>query len=331
MPEFRQNVATRDWVIVSPERGNQLILPGRKHARPPSYDKDCPFCPGNEDQTPRDVYRNPENGNWQIRVIPNKFSPLTANSSSEDSTSRPLLEASESSGVAEVIIESPEHNKSIAFMGLEEVTSVFNVYRERYSEIACKGDINLVTIFHNHGQSAGTSIAHPHSQIVAVPVIPASMRHLMEESIRYYEKHGRCLHCDMIEREHKLKERMIVESDSFVVFCPFAANTPYETLIYPKRHMGAFVSINDDEIEELGWVFRTIMLKIHNSLDDPDYNYVIKSAPTGQETIGYFHWYVEITPRISGPTGFALGSGIGVNEVAPEEAARLLREIRADC
>ncbi len=331
MPEFRQNVVTRDWVIVSPKTGNRKIEYVKKRIPQPSYDKNCPFCPGNEDQTPQALYSVPESGNWNIRVIPNKFSPLRSNFTSGDPTSQSALTTVDDSGIAEVIIESPEHNKTVAFMRLEEITSVFDIYRGRYKEAADRNDINMITIFHNHGRGAGTSIAHPHSQLVAVPVIPASMRHLMEESIRYYQKHNRCLHCDMIEREHKIKDRMIIESDNFVVFCPFAARTPYETVIYPKRHMGAYVSINDNEIEELGWVFRTVMLKIHNSLDDPDYNYVIKSAPTGEETAGYFHWYIEITPRVSDPAGFALGSGIGINEVPPEEAARRLREIGTDC
>ncbi len=331
MPEFRQNIATREWVIVSPGRGNPPLAYKSRRISQQSYDSDCPFCPGNEDRTPGAVLCRPGNVNWAVRVIPNKFSPLKISYSSIDLSSYSFAAASESSGIAEVIIESPEHNKSIAFMRLEEAMAVLNVYRQRYEAISRSDGISLVTIFRNYGPGAGTSIPHPHSQIVGMPIIPGSMRYLLNESIRYKDSHDRCLHCDIIENEQKLKDRMIIESDNFVVFCPFASGSPYETVIYPKRHAASYVSINDSEIEELGWVFRTIMLKIYNSLDDPDYNYMIRSAPVGEETAGYFHWHIQITPRIFDPAGFAIGSGIGVNDVAPEEAARRLREIGTDC
>lgn len=332
MPEFRQNMATKEWVVVSPERGkrpSELSKGSEKKEQPPHFKKDCPFCPGNEDHTPEAVYRSPEEGNWQIRVVPNKFAALQPDLATTRSYVGSFL-AAKGFGIAEVVIESPEHHKTIALMQMSEVSAVLTAYRQRYKAIAGNADINLITIFRNHGPRAGTSLEHPHSQIIATPIVPPHVRYPIEQSIQHYDHLGNCVHCDMIEEERKQKERLIIDTDNFLAFCPFAARTPFEARIYPKRHMPCFSSIDNEEIEELAWVLRNLLLKIYNCLGNPDYNYVIRSAPIGDEDTRYLHWYMVIIPKITTPAGFEIGSGIYINSVAPEDSARYLRETGTD-
>ena len=332
LPEFRQNMATKEWVIISPNRGKRpsdFIKESEKNEQPPHFKEDCPFCPGNEDRTPEAVYRSPEEGSWQIRVVPNKFAALQPDLATTRSYTGSFL-AAKGFGIAEVVIESPEHHKTIALMQMNEVSAVLAAYRQRYNAIAGNEDINLITIFRNHGYRAGTSLEHPHSQIIATPIVPPHVRYPIEQSIQHYDQLGSCVYCDMIEEERRQKERLIIDTDHFLAVCPFAARTPFETRVYPKRHMPCFSSINNEEIEELAWVLRNLLLKIYKCLGNPDYYYVIRSAPIGDEDTRYLHWYMVIIPRITTPAGFEIGSGIYINNVAPEDSARYLRETGTD-
>ena len=332
MSEFRQNLATREWVIVSPGRGKRPSdFSGglEKKAVPPPHRKDCPFCPGNENMTPDAVYVHPDNDNWQVRVVPNRYAALDPELATTRSHLGSFL-AAKGYGVAEVVIESPGHDKNVALMQMGEVSAILTAYRQRYEEISKKEEIQLITIFRNYGARAGTSLEHPHSQIIATPIVPPHVRYPIEQSIRHYDQTGRCVYCEMLEEELRQKERLIVDSDSFVAFCPFAARTPFESRIYPKRHMASFSGIYDEEIEELSWILRILLLKIYNCLGNPDYNYIIRSAPIGDEDTRYLHWYLVMIPRITTPAGFEMGSGIYINTVAPEDSARFLRETATD-
>ncbi len=332
MPEFRQNMATKEWVIISPERAKRpsdFIKEMGKREPPAPFVAECPFCPGNEGQTPDDIYRFPSEGPWKIRVVPNKFAALQSNLTATRSYIGSFL-ATKGFGIAEVLIETPEHNKSIALMEMADVALTLTAYRQRHIEIAGNKDINLITIFRNHGSRAGTSLEHPHSQIIATPIVPPHVRYPIEQAVVHYDQFGSCVYCEMIEEERRQKERIIFDSDNFLAFCPFAARTPFEARIYPKRHSATFSRINDEEIEELAWVLRNVMLKLYNCLGNPDYNYVIRSAPVGDDHARYLHWYIVIIPKIATPAGFEIGSGIYINSMPPEDSARYLRETRTD-
>lgn len=332
MPEFRQNLATKEWVIVSPERGKRPsdFKEEKEQKEPvPPFDENCPFCSGNEDKTPPEVYRFPRDGNWQVRAVPNKFAALKP----DLATTRTLVGsflAAKGFGIAEVVVESPQHHRHPALMNIEEVSEILKAYRERHEEISRIADINLITIFRNHGSKAGTSLVHPHSQIIATPIVPPHVRYPLEQAVLYFDNYGRCVYCDMIEEERKQKERLIIDTDNFLAFCPYAARTPFETRIYPKRHMTVFSHITDVEIEELAWVLRNVLLKLHICLDNPDYNYVIRSAPVGDDNARYLHWYMVIIPKITTRAGFEIGSGIYINSVPPEDSARYLRETNTE-
>lgn len=327
MPEFRQNLATQEWIILAPERGKRASdfkrdIPERKAL--PKYKEDCPFCRGNEDQTEKSVYERPDKNSWQVRVVPNRYAALQP----ELATTRTmagLFLAAKGFGIAEVVIEHPLHNINPALMSLDEVAEFLRAYRHRQFEIGKNDKISLVTIFRNHGPRAGTSLEHPHSQIIATPIVPPHVRYPMQQAVSYYDKYGACVYCDMVTEEIRQEERIIVQTDKFVAFCPYAARSPYEVRIYPKKHIPSYVLIGNDEIRELAYILRDILGRMYTHLGDPDYNYIIRSAPIGDEDTRHLHWYMVIIPKVTTPAGFEIGSGIYINTVAPEESARELR------
>jgi len=328
MPEFRQNLATREWVILSPGRAgrpNDFIKAKEKRPQVPEHDSECPFCPGNEERSEKPVYTYSNGDTWQVRVVPNKFAALKPDLATTRSQVGRFLGA-KGFGIAEVVIEHPRHDLSIATMEKEDVAQVLSAYRNRYIDIRGNDKINLVTIFRNHGARAGTSLAHPHSQIIATPIVPPHVRYPMEQAVMYYDRFGRCVYCDMLEEEIEQKERIIMETENFVTFCPYASRSPFETRIYPKKHKASYMLIDNNEIDELADVLRTVLGKLRVCLDDPDYNYIIRSSPVGDENTRHLHWYMVLIPKISTPAGFEIGSGIYINSMPPEDAARYLRE-----
>ncbi|MDH4158446.1 MAG: galactose-1-phosphate uridylyltransferase [candidate division Zixibacteria bacterium] len=330
MPEFRQNQATKEWVILAPERGLRPSDYKKERAKPErvsAYSESCPFCAGNEDQTEQAVLTLPASDGWRVRVVPNKYAALQPQLATTRTWVGSFLSA-KGFGVAEVVIEHPQHNQTPALMELIEVTDVLRAYRERQIEISRNEKINLVTIFRNHGQQAGTSLEHPHSQIIATPIVPPHVRYPMEQAVLHYDKLGSCVYCDTVTEELRQGERIIIETENFAAFCPFAARSPFECRIYPRKHQASFMLVGDDDIIELADVLRTVLNKLYHGLNNPDYNYIIRSSPIGDEDTRHLHWYIVIIPIISIRAGFEIGSGIYINTVAPEEAARYLREIR---
>ncbi len=330
MPEFRQNMATKEWVILAPERGKRPhefagALPRREP--PPAHRKDCPFCTGNEHLTTDPTLVSPPTGAWKVRVVPNKFAALRPDLDISRKQVGAFLSA-EGFGIAEVVIEHPRHDLTMALMTPDEVADILRAYRRRQTEISKNSKINLVTIFRNHGPRAGTSLEHPHSQIIATPIVPPHVRYPMEQAMLYYDNYGRCVYCDMFAEEIRQKERVILETDNFLAFCPYAARSPFECRIYPKKHLPSLITTDDKQIRELGGVLQDVLARIHFGLNDPDYNYIIRSAAVGDEDTRHQHWYIVIVPKISIPAGFEIGSGIYINTVSPEDSASFLRDVK---
>lgn len=330
MPEYRQNMATKEWVILAPERSGrpeEFIQSAVRDSQVATRRPDCPFCPGNENQTEASTFVDPSSGDWDVRVVPNKFAALRQDLSPLRSEVGAFLSA-QGFGIAEVVIEHPQHSQTIATMALSEVRTVLKAYRNRQTVMSQDPRINLVTIFRNHGTKAGTSLEHPHSQIIATPIVPPHVRYPMEQAVMHYDQHGTCVYCEMVAEEIRQKERVIWETDRFVAFCPFAAKSPYECRIYPKSHLPSFILNSDEDLTELAEILRDVLAKLYYGLGNPDYNYVIRSAPVGDHDTRHLHWYMVIVPRISTAAGFEIGSGIYINTVSPEESARFLREVK---
>lgn len=330
MPEIRQNMATKEWVIVSTERAKrpeQFKKQKPKEAMP-EFNKDCPFCPGNESLTPYEMFVINDNaGKWKIRAIPNKFPALVSEGPLEREI-RDIHRKISGVGVCEVIIESPIHNTTVALMPEYDITQILQVYKNRFENISRDPRIKLVTIFRNHGELAGASLVHPHSQIVATPVVPFGIRNRLEEAVRFYDETGDCAYCKMLQAELQEKARIVTETGSFVAFIPYAALSPFHIWILPKKHVSSFDETSDMELNDLAKNLKTTLAKLYYGLEDPDYNYIIRTAPLDDKQNEYYHWYLTIVPRVIKTAGFELGTGMSINTSYPEESAKYLREIK---
>ena len=329
MPELRQNPITKQWVIIATERARRPheFIKKREATGPlPSYVERCPFCPGNEHMTPPESMRIVRDGKWQVRTAPNKFAAL----SSEGELVRKIdgLKSTVSGvGVHEVVVETPDHSKTTALLSDEDVELIIRCYKERYFAITDDPRIEHVTIFKNHGAGAGTSLEHPHSQIIATPIIPPEIRERLEESLRFYDVCGQCIFCKVLADELTDRVRLVQETDHFVAFIPFASLTPFHLWIFPRRHMASFGEIQSEEIQDLARMLRLVLAKVYYGLGDPDYNYIIRTAPSEGRHLRYYHWYLSLVPRLTRTAGFELGSGMYINTTLPEVNAEFLRDV----
>ena len=331
MPELRQDPSTKEWVIIARERARRPPEFQRPASAPNVPEKDCVFCPGNEDRTPTEVWRFPYRGPaWDIRVVPNKFPALSQEATGVRQEITQLYHRMDGFGYHEVIIETPHHGRPMPLMEPEEVKRVLIAFRERYWALREDWRVKLVLIFKNHGPSAGTSLEHPHCQVVATSIIPSHIRRKFEVATQHYDDTGRCIYCDIVQTEIEAGDRVVRESQHFLVFEPFASRSPFETWIAPLRHSSCFGRITDQEIEDLATVLRETLARLYYGLNDPDFNSVVHTAPVENEAKPYYLWHLQILPRLATPAGFEIGSGIYVNPCVPEEAAAFLRGVRVE-
>jgi len=342
MPELRQNPISKDWVIIAPERRKRPDqfrhhTVQKKISTPDREEKaQCPFCPGNEEICGKAVLAYHEEPGedaqpkWTLRVVQNKFPALVEGIETSRITEGAGNFFIKMNGVGyhEVVIEHPEHFQTIATMPCQSVESIISSYIERYQALIQKPTVELITIFRNSGPGAGTSLRHPHSQIIASPIIPIHIRHMVEEAVRYFDTTGRCIYCTMIEQEKISGKRIISETDHFIAFAPFFSRSPFETWILPKKHRASFAKICPNEKKDLARVLIDMLQRLYHGLDDPDYNYMIHSAPYQEDPADYYHWHLQILPKLYKVAGFELGSGIYLNSASPEENAKYLQEIK---
>lgn len=327
--ELRQDKATRQWVIFSParrRRPHDFQMPrGQKEVRH-AHESQCPFCRGNERLIPEIIMEmHGADGAWQTRVIPNKFPALVPEGDTDRYTNGIYITMN-GYGRHEVVIESPFHDRHMARMSKEEVSAVIKTYHKRYVELMRQHENLQTIIFRNHGKQAGTSLIHPHSQIIVTAIVPHHVRWREEEAQRYFDQWGRCVYCDILEFEMKEQRRVVLENGSFVAFVPFAAEVPFELWIVPKTHRADFGSISDIEMHDLSVVLRAILAQLSLKLGDPDYNYIINTAARFRADEPQIHWYLHIHPRLTTRAGFEIGSGISINPSLPEDDAAILKE-----
>jgi len=261
---------------------------------------------------------------WRVRVVCNKYPALLPGESTER-FKKDMYPVMRGYGEHEVIIESPEHDADIANMPVKQIKTVIEAYHARYIALKRSGKNLTISIFRNHGIKAGTSLEHPHSQIIAANIIPFYIRIKEREAERYFDDWGRCIYCDAMDFERRDGKRIIAENDSFLVFVPFAASLPFETWIMPKRHRSDFSSISGREKSDLAFMLHNILSRICKVLDNPDYNYVIHTFTRHKSRERHLHWHIEVKPRIITRAGFEIGSGININPYMPEDNAYVLK------
>jgi UDPglucose--hexose-1-phosphate uridylyltransferase len=212
----------------------------------------------------------------------------------------------------------------------EQVARILGIYKQRYNVLSLDPRVNHITIFKNHGLDAGASLAHPHSQLIATPVIPSQVRHRLHEALRHYDDAGECMFCHMVEREVEDQTRVVLKNEHFVAMEVFASPTPFATHIFPLRHMASFGDISEMEVMDLARILRSLLARIYVGLENPDLNFTIRSGPAEYAGARHFHWYMSVIPRLTRVAGFELGSGMFINTVLPEAAAEFLRKVAVD-
>ena len=337
MPQLRKDPVLGRWVIIATERQarpsdfkTELGEADLKRERQPQEGA-CPFCEGNESMTPpeiiafRDEGGEPNGPGWRVRVVPNKFPALRIEGDLEKK-GLGIYDRMNGIGAHEVIIETPEHVRSLTELTEERTREVIYAYRDRLADL--RGDPRMVCgmVFKNVGAAAGASLDHTHSQIIVTPVVPRTIKQEMEGCRQFYDYRGRCLFCDMVEQEAADGARIVAESPHFLAFLPFAPRFPFETWMVPRRHSSHFEDIQDYEVPEMARMLRLVIDKMERLLGRPAYNYMIHTSPLPMERIEHYHWHVEIIPRLTRVAGFEWGTGFYINPLAPEEAAGYLRD-----
>jgi UDPglucose--hexose-1-phosphate uridylyltransferase len=327
MPELRQNIVTKEWVIIASERARRpnefaVSQPGVITNERNIYEPACPFCPGNE-ELDLEVERFPVEGAWQTRVVRNRY-PALDEDGIPSHTFSGVQRRIQGVGYHEILVEHPHHNTTLALMTTSEVRQVLETFQRRGKAISHDPRIQHTIYFKNHGERAGASLQHPHCQIIALPVIPNSVRRRLDEVRRYFDDHGECAICTMLQDELTRRERLIIESKHFAAFILYAALSPFHMWIVPHRHCGCFLRAEPYELDDLANVLHTVLGKIYKGLHDPAYNMIIRTVPLRESHV-FFHWYISIVPRVSRMAGFEMGSGMHINTCLPETCAEFLR------
>lgn len=336
-PEYRRDPVTGRWVIIAPERASRPLglADTKPHARRNIERDECPFCDGHEHDTPHESFAvrtlgtAPNGPGWQLRVVPNKFPAVRPSTDTDLKSTGELFESFPGFGVHELVIECPYHESNPTGLKDDDFTRVFVAYRERMRVLAADPRFGYVMVFKNVGAEAGASLAHLHSQIIATPIVPDSVRLELEAAGDYYLGERQCVFCDIVKEELADRSRVVEETPHFVAICPFAGRFAYEMWVLPKDHVSGYDSTPDAHLAELAGLMKLILGKLDLAVGDPAYNYYLHTSPARTRDLPYYHWHIEIMPRTSRPAGFEWGSGCFINSVPPERAAAELRAAKS--
>jgi UDPglucose--hexose-1-phosphate uridylyltransferase len=329
MPEFRKDPFVERWVIISTERAKRPV--DRGSSGEISASGECPFCAGHEAMTPpeilvlRDESEPPASPQWTVRVVPNKYPALVRDGGGTQIADE-LHAAQDGIGAHEVIIESPSHVTDIASLSDRQFATILRAYGDRITDLRGDRKLRYVLIYKNQGPEAGATLEHVHSQLVALPMIPKQVQEEIDAAKNYYEAKKRCVFCDVIRNETEGRERFVFENERFIVLCPFAPRFPYETWILPKRHASFFERSSQQDDIDLARILRETLRRLNHRLSNPPFNYIIHSNPLDPDSNDYYHWHIEILPKLIQVGGFEWGSGFYINTVTPEQSASLLRQ-----
>jgi UDPglucose--hexose-1-phosphate uridylyltransferase len=331
MPELRRDPIVGRWVIIATERAKRPSDLTRKVD--PAPVALCPFCPGHEDKTPREVYVSgrphsapPDSPGWGVRVVPNRY-PALKIEGDLDRQGEGIYDRMNGIGAHEVIIETPDHARETKDLSEAELADVLYAAKARVLDLRNDQRFRYVLLFKNHGAAAGASLEHAHSQLIALPVTPRQVKEEIDGAKAHYDHRERCIFCDVVGQERKDRARLVYENDDFVVFAPYAPRSPFETWIVPKRHESNFEAESKERLLSCADALRTTLRRLAAALGDLAYNFMVHTNPLRDPPSHSYHWHIEVMPALTQVAGFEWGSGFHINPVPPEDAAEFLRKV----
>ena len=333
MPELRRDPIGGRWVIVSDETPKKFLLELKTNKEPVTDPKTCPFCPGNEHMTPPEIFAKrgdggqPNGGGWSIRVVPNKF-PALKIEGDLDKEGIGMFDMMNGVGAHEVIIETTDHKKELSELEHGQIEEVIWAYRNRSLDLRKDSRFQYTLIFKNHGKSAGASLSHSHTQLIALPMVPKNVQEELRGAQQYFDYKDRCIYCDIIQQEKQDNRHMICENDTYLAFCPFVSRFAFEVWIAPKMHFAAFDYIQPEMVKDLAAILKCVLMKIRKVLKSPSYNFIIHTSPIEEKIREEYHWHLEIMPKLTRTAGFEWGTGFYINPVLPGLAAKALRQAK---
>ena len=335
--ELRLDLASKDWVIIAVGRARRPETFKKEKREKREIPKgQCPFCDLKDQGAPKLIFSKgkkldfkpgdkiPEN--WTTIVIPNKYPAFSPSKSLDKRIEGNLYQTMNAVGYHEVVI-TRNHEKQLAQLSIEEIKEVMDVYQARYLDLEKKEFVNHISIFQNHGCEAGASVPHPHSQIITTPLVDVDLKKSLFNSKEYQKNNKKCIYCQMIEWEKRVRKRIVFENKEFLVVCPFASKTAFEMIITPRKHLPYFEKITEREKEYLAEAFKIALHTLYKALGDPAYNFYLHTAPSNNNgTYDYYHWHFTILPKISILAGFEIGALMEISTIEPEKAAAYLKK-----
>ena len=332
MPELRKDPVTGRWVIISTDRQKRpndfrferASIIGREQ---------CPFCPGHESFTPREVFAYRQNGTapntpgWDVRVVPNKFPALQVEGTL-DREGEGMFDRMNGIGAHEVIIETPVHDRTLAAMSEPEIERVLWAYRERILDLKQDRRLRYILVFKNHGAAAGATLEHTHSQLIALPIVPDFVREEIDGARRHFSLKDRCVFCDIVRQDLADMRRVVIENADATALAPYAPRFAFETWLLPKRHGARFEEAPRHEYESVARLLKSVLQRMDRALESPAYNLILHTAPFSDDVGDLFHWHIEVLPKLTRVAGFEWGTGFYINPTAPEEATRVLKGVK---
>jgi UDPglucose--hexose-1-phosphate uridylyltransferase len=320
MSQLRLNPFNGRWVTIATERATRPD----EFARPPlpveaDPSRPCPFCPGNEEDTPPALETYGPEGHWLVRVVPNRYPAFSGTAPMTVTNLGPVFRQAPASGLHEVLVLSPDHEATLPDLDDEQLRVIMAAVRDRLAEHAGTG-VRYSQAIINHGREAGASLRHPHGQLLAIPFVPGE---IAEEEAAFRRFQGSCVVCTTIEAELDAKYRVVADDDRATIVCPFWSGIPYEMLAMPKAHVGHAAEADLDDLVAVARLIRDSLAKLVERVDDLAYSLVLHTLPHHHHN--EFHWHIHVLPRVASVVGFEQGTGVLINIVAPEAAAELLR------
>ncbi|KAK4345380.1 hypothetical protein RND71_035556 [Anisodus tanguticus] len=325
-PEIRKDRIHNRWVLFSPARSRRPSDFKAKSNPQPNNQRECPFCAGHEHECAPEIFRVPEDStnDWKIRVIQNLYPAVSRELDFQNTPGTVVGDVAVNGfGFHDVVIESPAHSVNLSDLFPAQVGEVLLASKKRIEQLRNCDSIKYVQVFKNHGASAGASMSHSHSQIIALPIVPPTVSARLDSMTEYFQQTGKCSLCDI-----QPNELLIDESAHFISLVPFAATFAFEIWIIPRDHSSHFHEIDSEKAIDLGGLLKLMLLKMSLQLNNPPFNLLIHTSPFQDDHLPSTHWFIQIAPHLSGVGGFEIATGCYINPVFPEDAAKILREVR---